>query len=81
MTFNLGTVSTNANPFVSFCHMIELCQIDQLACFRLGLTRVQQSVWAKWHIQDGGQLSKTVPSLPAIAHKSETSTATKFEMA
>ena len=32
---------------------------------------------AVWHIQDGGQLfSKTVPFLPAIAHKSETSTAT-----
>ena len=40
------------------------------------------AVRSKWHIQDGGQLlKKTVPFLPAIAHKSETSTATKFEMA
>ena len=44
--------------------------------FRLGLTQVQQPVWSEWHIQDGGQLSKTVPSLLAISHKSETSTAT-----
>ena len=57
----------------------EICEI---ASFRLGLTRVQQSVRSEWRSQDGSQLlSKTVPSLPAIAHKSETSTATKFEMA
>ena len=39
---------------------------------------------SEWHIQDGGQLlKKTAPFLPAIGivHKSETSTATKFEMA
>ena len=39
------------------------------------------SVRSEWHIQDGGQLlKKTVPFSPAIAHKSETSTATKIEM-
>ena len=43
-------------------------------------TRGQQPVRSEWHIQDGGQLSKIVPSLPAIAHKFQTSTATKFEM-
>ena len=46
------------------------------------ITQVQQPVRSEWHIQDGGQLlKKTVPFLPAIAHKSETSTPTKFEMA
>ena len=65
MTFDLGTVPTYANPFVS-------SEIEEIASFRLGLTRVQQQVRSEWHIQDGGQLlSKTVPFLPAIAHKPE----------
>ena len=78
MTFDLG--ANVANPFVPFWHMTELCR-NEIASFQLGLTRVQQTVRSEWHIPDGGQLlSKTVPFLPAIAHKSETSTATKFEL-
>ena len=57
-------------------------EINDIASFRLGLTRVQQPVRSEWNIQDGGKLlSKIVSFLPAIAHKSETSTATKFKMA
>ena len=42
MIFDLGTVPTNANPFVSFRHMIELCR-NRGDCFlsiTIGLTRV-----------------------------------------
>ena len=49
--------------------MIELAEIDQIAFFRLGLTRVHQSVRSEWSIQDGGQLlSKNVPfwSVPPL---------------
>ena len=74
MTFDLGTVPTYANTLVSFWHMIELCR-NRRDCFLSirAITRVQQPVQSEWHIQDGGQLFlKTVPFLPAIAHKSET---------
>ena len=40
-----------------------------IASFRLGLTRVQQSVQSEWQIQDVGQLSKNVPLIwSVLAH-------------
>ena len=49
-------------------------EIDEIASFRLGLTRFQQPVRSEWHIQDGGQLlSKNVPFWSVPAHIFETS--------
>ena len=74
MTFDIGTVPTNANPFVSFCDMIELCRNRRdIHSFRLGLTRVQQSVLSEWRIQDDCQLSENVPFWSVPAHIVETS--------
>ena len=75
MTFDLGTVPTYANPFVSFWHMMELCR-NRRDCFlsvRANSSSTLSSVCmahSKWR----PIVVKNCAILPARAHKSETST-------